>query len=94
MRRVIALGMLLVFAGTVSVFAAVESITVRSGTDVVLAFDQGLNSKTAKVGDTVRPHVKDDVFSNGKLVIARGTPATGVIARLTSARGAASTPRS
>src|SRR5438045_1588495 len=55
------------------------SITVPRGTDVVLAFDQELSSKHAKVGEQVKFHVIDSVIVGGKTVIKAGTPATGVI---------------
>src|SRR2546423_15629086 len=53
------------------------SITVPRGTDVVLAFDQELSSKHAKVGEQVKFHVIDSVIVGGKTVIKAGTPATG-----------------
>jgi hypothetical protein len=82
MKRIVALTMLVVFAGAIASIAAVERVTVPGGSEVVLAFDQELSSKTAKVGDIVRLHVRDDVFSEGKLILSRGTPVTGVISKV------------
>jgi len=57
--------------------------TLPSGTEVNLVFQQPLNSRSAKAGETVRFMVKDDVAdTNGNLVIRRGTPVTGVIERV------------
>src|SRR5207302_536300 len=59
-----------------------DSITIPKGTDVALAFDQSLSSRTAKVGDIVRLHVTEDVMAGGKTVIRGGTPVTGMITKV------------
>jgi hypothetical protein len=50
---------------------------VPKGTVVNLVFDQALTSKTAKAGDTIKLHVKDNVAIGNMTVIKRGTPVTG-----------------
>lgn len=66
----------------VSVVAQPHRVILPQGTDVVLAFDQSLSSKTAKPGETVRFHVVNPVVENGRTVIAAGTPVTGVITQV------------
>ncbi len=59
-----------------------QTITVPKDTDVTLAFDQSLSSKTAKPGDTVRLHVVNDVSVGGTTVLKAGTPVTGSITKV------------
>jgi hypothetical protein len=59
--------------------AAFANVWVPKGTQVSLAFDEAISSKNAKVGDTVKMHVIDDVLVNNKTVLAAGTPVTGII---------------
>ncbi len=66
----------------VSVSANAERITAPKGTEVILAFDQALNSKTAKVGESVALHVRDNVNVNGHTVIAAGTKVTATISEV------------
>jgi hypothetical protein len=62
--------------------ALADTITVPKDTDVTLAFDQALSSKTAKEGDTVKLHVADDVIVGDKTIIKSGTPVTGVVSKV------------
>jgi hypothetical protein len=71
------LGLLAVNAG-----AKVENITVPKGTEVILAFDQALSSKTTKVGDSVALHVKNDVKIADHVVLAAGTKVTATISQV------------
>ena len=65
------------------VIPAITAQTILTkGTQVDLAFNQALSSKTAKVGDTVRLHVTNDVRLGGKNIIKRGTPVTGVLTKV------------
>ena len=57
-------------------------ITVPKGTEVSLVFNQALSSKTAKVGESVALHVKNDVKIAGATVLARGTKVTGVLSQV------------
>lgn len=59
-----------------------DEVTLKKGTDVVLAFDQSLNSKTAKVGDRVTFHVDQPVEVDGKTVIKEGTKVTGTVRKV------------
>jgi len=59
--------------------APAKTITVPQGTQVLLVFDQAVNSETAKVGDRVKLHVRDNVMIGNRLIIKKGTPAEGVI---------------
>ncbi len=66
-------------------FAAIASaarLVIPKGTQVTVAFDQALNSKTTKVGQRVRLHVKDDVLIGGQTVISRGARVQGVISKV------------
>lgn len=78
--KILVLLLLVLFA--VSVMAKTENITVPKGTNVILAFDQALSSKTAKVGDSVALHVKGDVKVGNKTVIANGTKVNATISQV------------
>jgi hypothetical protein len=66
----------------VSASAKVERITVPKGTEVILAFDQALSSKTAKVGQSVALHVKNGVNIGGHTVLKAGTKVTAKISEV------------
>jgi hypothetical protein len=83
--RVCALATAVAFAVTLVVPAFAESIFVPSGTEVPLIFDTPLNSRTAHEGDIVRFHVAHRVMVEGRTVIARGTPVTGVVTKIDKA---------
>ena len=74
LRKGLATGALMLAA-----FAAFASTWVPKGTHVTLVFDEALSSRTAKVGDAVPLHVKDDVVVNGKTVLKAGTHVRGLI---------------
>ncbi|HTQ08659.1 MAG TPA: hypothetical protein VMI31_01170 [Fimbriimonadaceae bacterium] len=59
--------------------AASIATLLPKGADVRLAFDDGLTSRTARVGDKVKFHVVDDVVVDGQVVIKKGEPAEGTI---------------
>jgi hypothetical protein len=65
-----------------SASAKVERITVPKGTEVILAFDQALSSKTAKVGESVALHVKNAVKIAGHTILAAGTKVTATISQV------------
>lgn len=69
-------------AAVMAVSAIAQGLVVPSGTTLTLAFDQGLNSRTAQVGQTVRMHVVGPVVVDGKTVIASGTRVTGVLSQV------------
>jgi len=52
---------------------------VPKGTGVRLSFDDGLTSRTARVGDRVKFHVVDDVIVDGQVVIKKGEAAEGTV---------------
>jgi len=56
-----------------------ELLKLKNHTEVKLAFDDDVNSKTAKAGDVVHLHVTDPVMVGEKRVIAAGTPVMGTI---------------
>jgi len=62
--------------------AVIQQVTVPKGTVVNLVFDQALTSKTARAGDTVRLHVRDNVMVGSKTVIKSGTSVTGVLTQV------------
>jgi hypothetical protein len=74
--------LLLLGSLAVSASAKVERVTVPKGTEVVLAFDQALSSKTAKVGDSVALHVQNSVKVAGHTVLAAGTKVTATISQV------------
>ena len=57
-------------------------ITVPKGTEVSLVFNQALSSKTAKVGQSVSLHVKNDVKIGSQTVLGRGAKVTGVLSQV------------
>ncbi|HLK15695.1 MAG TPA: hypothetical protein VKT78_12905 [Fimbriimonadaceae bacterium] len=77
-----------------TLFAAAVALSLVSahaeliprGTPVTLVFDQDLNSKTAKAGDTVMMHVLKDVVVDGKVIIPAGAREEALIASV-SGRG-------
>lgn len=77
-RILVVTAMLLLVAGLLSA-AMLGHVTVPKGTTVNLVFDQGLTSKTAKVGDKVKLHVRDNVKVGNQTVIAKGTKVSGVL---------------
>ena len=56
-----------------------KDLTLLKGTDVALAFDQALNSKSARAGDKVALHVSEDVIVNGHTVIREGTKVNAIV---------------
>jgi len=62
--------------------ACAEQLVVPEGTPVVLVFDQAVSSKTAKVGDVIPMHVKDQVSVGKEVVIRQGTAAQAVISKV------------
>jgi hypothetical protein len=66
----------------ISAIAKVKQITVPQGTEVILAFDQRLSSKTAKIGESVALHVEKNVKVAGKTVLKGGTKVTATISQV------------
>lgn len=62
--------------------ATAESVTLKKGTDVKLAFDSSLSSSTAKPGDHVSLHVVEPVEVDGKTVIAEGARVRGTVKKV------------
>ena len=48
--------------------------TVPQGTKITVVTDQSVSSKTAKIGQTVTGSVSQDVTSDGRVVIPKGSP--------------------
>ncbi len=59
-------------------------LTVPSGTQLSLSLATALSSKTAKVGDTVRAHVSQDVRINERVAIAAGSTVAGQVTDVVS----------
>ncbi|HVT10750.1 MAG TPA: hypothetical protein VHE55_00670 [Fimbriimonadaceae bacterium] len=70
---------LILSALTLGFALAALATQVPKGTDVRLAFEDDLSSKTAKIGDKVKFHVVDDVVVDGQVVIKKGTEAVGTV---------------
>lgn len=58
-------------------FAAADGITIPKGTAVDLVLADGLNSKTAKVGDTFRATFQRALYVDGLPALAQGTAVRG-----------------
>ena len=69
------------FAAAAALSTNAVAATLHKGTQVTLAFDQPLSSRTAHTGDTVRLHVVNDVSLGNRVVIHSGEHVT---ARITS----------
>ena len=67
---------------SITAIASGARLLIPKGTKVTVVFDQALNSKTTKVGQRVRLHVKDDVLVGGQKAIRRGAPVQGVISKV------------
>ena len=62
--------------------ALAADVNLKKGTDIKLAFDNSMSSKTAKPGDVVQFHVTDPVTVDGKTVIEAGTKVTGRVVKV------------
>ena len=65
--------------------------TVPQGAKITVVTDQSVSSKTAKIGETVSGSVAQDVTSEGKVVIPKGTPVKLTVSSV-QASGRLSTP--
>jgi len=79
--RIVAATLVLLMVCAVAVAAATakKTIVVPQGTQVMLVFDQPVNSETAKVGDRIRFRVRDNVSAGSQLIIRKGAKVTGTI---------------
>jgi hypothetical protein len=59
--------------------AAPQNLTLNSGTPITLAVSEEVNSSTHDAGDIFKLTVLNDVMVGQKVVIPKGTPATGEI---------------
>jgi hypothetical protein len=62
--------------------AETTKVTVSSGLPVILRFEETISSRTARVGQTVRMVVQQDVVCEGKTVIKAGTPVNARVANV------------
>src|SRR5450759_4955048 len=61
---------------------------IAPGTSIRLAVDEAVSSSTAKAGDPLKVVAAEDLVINGRVVIAKGAPATGrIIMAKTMGRG-------
>jgi len=81
-RNVLFLVPLLIGLLAVSAIAQAERVRVLKGTEIILAFDQALSSKTATVGEPVSLHVVNDVTVAGHTILKAGTPVTATISQV------------
>jgi hypothetical protein len=63
---------------------APRMVTVPSGTPLQLSLTGELSTKTAKVGDTIRARVANDVLVDGRVAIAAGTIVAGQVTHVIS----------
>lgn len=59
-------------------------LEVPPGTQLLVALDSDLSTKTAKVGDTFTAHLVSDLMSNGRLVAPAGSRVTGTVTNVVS----------
>lgn len=78
--RAMALGF--VALGTLGAASLAESITVPKGTEVILVFDQPLDSGHVKAGQPVRLHVRDTVNVAGVPILNSGTVVNGLVSKV------------
>jgi len=62
--------------------AYADSVMLKKGTEVKMAFDQSLSSTSAKPGDRVVMHVIDPVTVDGKTIIAEGAKVRGIVKKV------------
>ncbi|HLK55918.1 MAG TPA: hypothetical protein VKU00_05125 [Chthonomonadaceae bacterium] len=86
MARLVGISISLAFALSAITPALAEDVTVPKGTDIKLAFDQKLSSKTARPGDVVKFHVTEPVMVDGRTVVAEGTRVTGKVVKVDQRR--------
>jgi hypothetical protein len=77
-RRLVAVAVLAPLLAAPAAGAA-TTVTVPSGTKVLLKFLTPVNSATTKQGTAVRFSVASDVIVNRHVVIRRGAPARGIV---------------
>jgi hypothetical protein len=68
---------------TVSPHPLQKFVTIRKDTEIELISLEGVSSATATKGQLVQLAVAKDLMVDGLVVIPKGTPATGVVSRLT-----------
>lgn len=68
--------------GALTATACAESVTVPKGTEVILVFDQPLDSGHVKAGQPVRLHVRDTVNIDGAPVLNSGTVVNGIVSKV------------
>lgn len=66
----------------ISAFASI----VPKGTDIRLAFDEDISTKTARVGDRVNLHVLEDIIVQGQVVVKKGTTASAKVIEVQKGR--------
>lgn len=79
LARLIVLALLLQIPATGLYAARPDELVLKAGTSIQLETVQLVSSKTAPKGDLVDLIVCDDVLVEGRVVVARGTPAIGQI---------------
>jgi hypothetical protein len=59
-----------------------QSVNVSPGTALVAELTKSINAKKAKMGDTVKTKIVQDVIANGRIVIPRGSKLIGHISKI------------
>lgn len=77
-----ALGLVLGSWAILGATALAESITVPKGTEIVLVFDQPLDSGHVKEGQAIRLHVRDAVHVGDVTILGAGSPVMGVVSKV------------
>ena len=89
-RRIRTIAIFLAMALVIPVLAQAGG-TVPVGAKISVVTDQAVSSKTAKIGQTVTGTVSQDVISNGRVVIPKGSAAKLTVSSV-QASGRLSTP--
>jgi len=79
---VIATALICGLAAAPSAQADSDLLKLKNHTEVKLALDDALSSKTAKAGDMVHFHLSEPVTVSGKTVIASGAPVVGRVTKV------------
>jgi hypothetical protein len=72
----------LLFAAQPAFAQEAQQLMLRQGTPITMALQEGLSSKTTKVGQRFQLKTSDPVKVNGIVVIPVGTPGTGEVTKV------------
>jgi hypothetical protein len=59
-----------------------ETLTVPTGTLVLVRLQKDVSSETAKVGDRFQAFLDQDIAANGRMIVAKGTKVYGIVTEI------------